>query len=481
MTGDKIIKKSDWAGSYIPIIPVFGEVKNIEGKKYRKSLIRDAKEPQRINNYFLSAEVESVALQPKAPFIGPVGAFETDQKKWATANLDNHAYLQYDVVENAPPPMRAPPPEFPAALREVRMASIEAMKACMGIYDASLGARSNETSGVAIENRAVQGQQSTYHYIDNMTRAIRYAGTVIIDLLPKVYDAPRVVRLLEPDGEASMVAINQMFIDKTTMQPQQFDVKTGRYDVVVKAGPNYESQRAENAAVIRELIKAYPPLAQMAGDLLIKSMDFPDADKIAERMKPATSDNIPPQLKQHMDQMQHMIQEGSQKLQQLTAENLQQKVQIAGKALEAQQAKAELQMRDMQPEQQPPDTSQMDAQVKLEVARIGAEAQIEVARIKAQADAMNKELDRRMQAMSAQMAGVNLPPDEQTPEGQAKLQEQEQQKQQDAQQKQQDAQASQKRDQTQEQLAQHLAALAHHMARPKKIVRGPDGRATGVE
>jgi hypothetical protein len=343
------------------------------------------------------------------------------------------------------------------------------------------GARSNETSGVAIENRAVQGQQSTYHYIDNMTRAIRYAGTVIIDLLPKVYDAPRVVRLLEPDGEASMVAINQMFIDKTTMQPQQFDVKTGRYDVVVKAGPNYESQRAENAAVIRELIKAYPPLAQMAGDLLIKSMDFPDADKIAERMKPATSDNIPPQLKQHMDQMQQMIQEGRQKLQQLTAENLQQKVQIAGKALEAQQAKAELQMRDMQPEQQPPDTSQMDAQVKLEVARIGAEAQIEVARIKAQADALNKELDRRMQAMSAQMAGVNLPPDEQTPEGQAKLQEQEQQKQQDAQQKQQDAQASQKRDQTQEQLAQHLAALAHHMARPKKIVRGPDGRATGVE
>jgi hypothetical protein len=74
-------RKAIGPGSYIPIIPVFGEVKNIEGKKYRKSLIRDAKEPQRINNYFLSAEVESVALQPKAPFIGPVGAFETDQEE----------------------------------------------------------------------------------------------------------------------------------------------------------------------------------------------------------------------------------------------------------------------------------------------------------------------------------------------------------------------------------------------------------------
>lgn len=337
MTGDRIIKKSDWAGSYIPIIPVFGECKNIEGRKYRKSLIRDAKESQKVNNYFLSAEVESISLQPKAPFIGAAGAFETDDKKWASANAENHAYLQYDPIENAPPPQRQPPPAFPAGLREIRMASIEAMKAQMGIYDASLGARSNETSGVAIENRQQQGDQSTYHYIDNMVRAIRYAGTVIIDLLPKVYDAPRVVRILEPDGEAQFASINQVFIDPNTLVQQPgLDITAGRYDVVVKAGPSFQTQRQENAAAITQLVKAYPPLAQAAGDILIKNMDFPDADKIAERLKglfDKQQQGVPPQLQEQMHKMQQALQQAQKQVQDLTHANQKQELELMGKDL----------------------------------------------------------------------------------------------------------------------------------------------------
>src|SRR5690242_12050181 len=96
MTGDKIIRESAWLGTMLPIIPVYGETKNIEGRKYRKSLVRDAKTLQKINNFWLSAETQAVALQPKAPWLGPVGAFATDKTKWATANSVNHAYLQYD-------------------------------------------------------------------------------------------------------------------------------------------------------------------------------------------------------------------------------------------------------------------------------------------------------------------------------------------------------------------------------------------------
>jgi hypothetical protein len=339
MTGDRIIKKADWAGVYIPIIPVFGEVKNIEGKKYRKSLIRDAKEPQRINNYFLSAEVESVALQPKAPFVGPAGAFETDAQKWKTANVDNHAYLQYDVVEGGAAPQRATPPQFPQALREVRMASIEAMKACMGIYDASLGARSNETSGIAIENRAHQGDQSTYHYIDNMVRAIRYAGTVVIDLLPKVYDAPRVVRILQPDGQASMVAINSIFVDPRSMQAKHYDLSAGRYDVVVKAGPSFQTQREENADALTLLIKAYPPSAQVLGPLLVKNMDFPDSDEAAQELKAVGQpQGLPPEIQRHMQQMQEQLQQAGQQVQALTQQTNEQKLQLMGKDIETQQA-----------------------------------------------------------------------------------------------------------------------------------------------
>jgi hypothetical protein len=316
LTGDRIITDSEWAGTCLPIIPVFGETKNIEGKKFRKSLIRDAKESQRINNYFLSAEVESTALQPKAPYLGPVGSFETDQAKWAKANEENHAYLQFDVTPEAPGmrPERQAPPAFPSALREVRMASIEAMKAQMGIYDASLGARSNETSGVAIEARANQGDQSTYHYIDNMTRAIRYAGSVLIELIPKIYDTARVVRILQPDGQATMVAVNQMFgqaIDPSSMQPfPSYDIKTGRYDVVVKAGPSYSTQREANNAALAQLIKAYPPSAQVLGPLMVKNMDFPDSDEAAQKLEGAGKpQGLPPEIQQHMQDMQKALQQ----------------------------------------------------------------------------------------------------------------------------------------------------------------------------
>lgn len=343
MTGDKIIKKSDWSGIYIPIIPVFGTVTNIEGRKLRKSIIRDAKDMQRINNYWLSTETEAVALQPKAPFIGPVGAFETDEQKWKNSNTENHAYLQFDIVEGGGPPQRMAPPEFPAAVRETRMASIESMKAIMGIYDASLGAKTNEVSGVAIEQRAVQGDNATYHFMDNMTRAIRYAGLAIIDLLPKIYDNARVTRIISPDGAVAQVAINQVFINPQNGQQRMYDVRAGRYDVVVKAGPSFQTQRQQAADTMTRLIQAYPPLLQLAGDLLVKNMDFPGAEKVAERLVPPQGQGqLPPQVQaqmqqmgQHLQGLQQALQKAQMENQQLVQNNNVQKLTLMQKDLEA--------------------------------------------------------------------------------------------------------------------------------------------------
>src|SRR5512144_2530188 len=325
MTGDRIIKESEWLGTYIPIIPVFGEVRNIEGKKYRKSLIRDAKELQRMVNYFASATIETTALQPKVPFIGPVGAFDTERNKWDTSNDANHAYIGYD---GEVPPQRQPPPAFPAAMREIHMGAIEALKAVMGIYDASLGARSNETSGIAIERRQVQGDNATYHFIDNMVRAIRYAGLVIIDLLPKIYNGQRVVRILAPDGAPQMAAINQVFVDRQSMQPVEYNVTKGRYDVVVKAGPSFQSQREETRVALTEIIKAYPPSATVLGPTLVKHMDFPESDKVAAQLaQTGQSQGIPPQLQQQMQKM-------GKQLQDLTHQTQQQELKLQAAELE---------------------------------------------------------------------------------------------------------------------------------------------------
>ena len=200
MSGAEVLEENEWPGIYIPIVAVYGEDINVEGKRYLRSLIRDAKDPQTMFNYWRTCSTELVALAPKTPFIGPVGAFETDVDKWQSANTDTHAFIEYDLVDGNPiAPQRqsfAGPPA--GALQEALNASDD-MKSVMGIYDASLGARSNETSGRAIMARQKEGDVSTFHFIDNQARAIRHTGKILIDLIPHYYNDARVVRIMGPD------------------------------------------------------------------------------------------------------------------------------------------------------------------------------------------------------------------------------------------------------------------------------------------
>lgn len=177
------------------------------------------------------------------------------------------------------------------------MAAAEDIKAVTGLYDASLGARSNETSGVAIRERQREGDTATYHYIDNMSRAIEQCGRVIIDLIPHIYDTPRAVRILGPDNEEQVVAINQLFIDPKTGQEYMHDLQLGKYDVAVKVGPSFESRRQEMTEAMIELASRNPQIMQIAGDLVLKNMDWPESEKIAERM----AKMLPPQLQETPD------------------------------------------------------------------------------------------------------------------------------------------------------------------------------------
>jgi len=289
MTGAEILETVDWAGKYIPIVPVYGEEMMIDGRRHLMSLIRGSKDAQRMFNYWRTTSTELVALAPKTPFIGRKGAFETDASKWATANTETHAYIEYDGPE---PPQRQPFAGVPAGALQEALNASDDMKSIMGIHDASLGARSNETSGRAIMARQREGDVSTFAYIDNLSRAIRHAGRILIDLIPKVYTSARIVRVLGPDGTPHKVPLGQpVEIEKKGEDGQVekisrvFDLSVGSYDLTVSAGPSFTSRREEAATQMVELIRAYPQAAPLIGDLLAKNLDWPGADEIAERMK----------------------------------------------------------------------------------------------------------------------------------------------------------------------------------------------------
>ena len=170
------------------------------------------------------------------------------------------------------------------ALQEALNASDD-MKAIMGLHDASLGARSNETSGRAIMARQREGDVSTFHYIDNLSRAIRHAGRILIDLIPRVYSTPRMIRVLGPEGKPGLARIQP---GTRPTQPEGveriYDLSVGKYDLTVRAGPSFTSRREEAANQMLELVRAFPPVAPVVGDLLARNLDWPGAEEIAERM-----------------------------------------------------------------------------------------------------------------------------------------------------------------------------------------------------
>jgi len=330
MSGAEILEENDWAGKYIPIIPVYGEELNIEGKRHFRSLIRDAKDAQRNFNYWRTTTTEMVALAPKAPFIGAVGQFDTDADKWAAANAENAAYIEYDIVPGAPPPMRQGFAGVPAGALQEALNAADDMKSIIGIYDASLGARSNETSGRAINARRAESEVSTYHFIDNQARAIKHTGRIILDLIPHIYNKARIVRIMGEDKKTQNVPVNQpqQQIDGTS---QVYDLTVGKYDLIVNVGLGFQTRREEAAYGMTELVRSYPMAAPIIAPHLAEAQDWPGADKIAEELR-----MLSPQAQQGNPQ----VQQAEQAIQQLQAQ-LQQAQQViqsiqTDKSLEAQ-------------------------------------------------------------------------------------------------------------------------------------------------
>lgn len=323
ITGAEVLETNEWLGRYIPIIPVYGDEVYLDGKRHLRSLIRDAKDPNRMFNYWRTTTTELVALAPKAPWLIEEGAI-VNEAKWQTSNAVSHPYLEY--ARGMRQPERTQFSSVPAGALQEALNASDDIKATTGIYDASLGARSNETSGRAIQVRQREGDVSSFHFIDNLTRSIRHAGRVLLDLIPKVYSAPRVIRILGDDGSAKTVPINGAPPAQGEMQEDVqriYDLRTGRYDLAVASGPSFTTRREEAATQMIELIRSYPDAAPVIGDLLAKNLDWPGADEMAERLKKM----LPPQLQDgavnpetqamqgQMQQMQAQMQQMAQALQ----------------------------------------------------------------------------------------------------------------------------------------------------------------------
>ena len=343
---------------YIPVVAVTGEEWHLGEELYRSSVIRFAKDPQQLYNFARSSMAEIMALQPKAPYMVTTKQINGLETIWNEANSKNRPYLPYHPDPQSPPPMRVPPPVASQAItQEVAMAA-EDMKGTTGIYDASLGAQSNEKSGVAIRERKMEAQTNTSVYADNMVKAIQQTGKILVSMIPKVYDTRRVVRILGEDDQEKQVVINELFIQDGMVVPYN-DLTVGSYDVRISVGPSYETKRQEASEGMMAFLQAVPAAAPIVADLIAKMQDWPEADRVAERLRKA----LPPGMAEDDDEQSPEAMQAAQMAQAQQAQAMQAQQQ----AMAMEQAKIEAEIRKAQAEAQEAEADAMKAQIEAQM------------------------------------------------------------------------------------------------------------------
>lgn len=284
INGSDILEEGEWVGREIPIIEVIGDSINVAGKDYKRSLIRDAKDSQRMYNFWLTHMTETVALAPKAPYLVSPQEIKGFEQVWNEANRKNHPYLLYNPQGNKVP-QRQTPPQIPTGAAQMLQISAGDIQDTIGMYDASFGEKSNERTGVAIRARSQRSDFGTYHFPDNFKRAVVETTRQLIDIIPKIYDTERRVRILGEDGAEQIVEINKtMFNPGTGNQVIVNDLTIGKYDVVADIRI-FSTRRQEASDMMASVIQSAPNIAPLMLDLLFKASDWPYADEIAKRLQ----------------------------------------------------------------------------------------------------------------------------------------------------------------------------------------------------
>lgn len=301
INGTEVLERYEWPGRFIPFCRVVGNEYDIDGKVEVSGLVRNAKGAQQMYNWWQTSNAEMLGSATKSPWLTSKEAVKGHEDKWAAANQQNYAYLTYNQFDEDDRPLEKPErvaPAVPSAgYMQAMLTAADDIKATTGQYDASLGQRSNETSGRAIANRQRESDTANFHYMDNLAVAIEFAGQIIVEIAPKIYDTARVVRIIGEDGTEDYAQINpeiQRAVEQIQGGKEQYNLGVGKYDVVVTVGPSYATKRQEAAELAVQLTQANPAFGAATMDLMPKMLDMPYADEFQKRLRAM----LPPQIQQ---------------------------------------------------------------------------------------------------------------------------------------------------------------------------------------
>lgn len=488
LSGMDVLEETTFPGKYVPLVPVYGEEMWNNGKRNLYSLIARSKDAQRLYNVMKSNEIEVLLQQPKAPWMMAEGQAVNREAWLDPSNSDVLEYKTTDLMGNTiSAPQRVNPPTISTGFYQAGLGAVDDIKATLGMYNASIGARSNETSGKAINARKVEGEVATYHFGDNLTKSICHVGRVLVCAIPEIYDTPRALRIIGEEEDVKEVGVNGMKVDG---QKEVYDLTKGKYDVKVITGSSYTTKRQEAAEFFTNIVTQQPELMKVMGDLLFKYSDIAGAEAMSSRMKKVVDPKfLEPEERQKMqeeaqleevvdpekEQMKAVIQQGMQEMQAMQAELEATKSQLQNKQAEtvmkaqSEQAKVQLDMAKLELEQE---KMQLE-QAKLQIDAQGAQTE----QYKAEKEAELKAAELALKGLEMQL---NAQAEPQEPKEQSDMQSPEDMMQ-DQQEQELKAMQTAAIIQSIQEVRDSLNNLAAGVNRPKSVIYSQDGRLLGVE
>lgn len=360
--GDVLEDEITIEGKHIPVVTCYGRPIWDEGKMHYRSLIENALDEQRAYNYARTAIIEAISSIPKAPWIIGSSQIQGYENTWKTANVRMHAYLPWnDAGDNKTPPQRNYATQDLSALAALAQMCEQGMMSGIGRYQASMGAESNEKSGRAVLARAQQADTVTQPFVDNFEIALTQGGRIVMSMIPEVYSADCVARILNEDGtdDAFTIGAETIIDEQTGDEIILNDLAAGRYSIKVDTGPSFETRRQESMQGMVEFGQAFPQIAAILGPEALANSDFPGAERAAKMARAMLPPNvvaagedqeqeIPPHVQAAMQQAEQAMQQAQALVQQNEQEMKAHEQKIAELELRNQvdRAKMEDQARD---------------------------------------------------------------------------------------------------------------------------------------
>lgn len=288
MDGSTILEgPKPWAGKFIPLIPMYGRQSHIEGQTYTRGIVRFAKDASRIYNYEISSVIETSALTPKDPLWYTPAQIKGHETKYRTFTTQNSPFMPYNPDPKAPgaPQRGGAPAVQTGSMSIIQNASMDIYHVT-GMQPPSIGANPELKSGKAIQAQERLGDRGQFIFTDNLVKSQEYCAEILIDLIPRIYDTERQVRIMAQDGESENVFINQAVRDEQTGEDVLVnDLSTGKYDVVAESGPAFATQRQESAQQILDLIATSPMFENLAMDLVAKDLPILESKELTKRVR----------------------------------------------------------------------------------------------------------------------------------------------------------------------------------------------------